>query len=85
MRRLDAAAGALAGLIMPQPISSGGSLPRTGRSNVRGTSGTRSGNCVLISGGGAGLVSAAGHTITAPFSRMSSAVTQGECIGSEAK
>ena len=42
-----AAAGALAGLIMPQPISRGGSLPRTGRSNVRGTSGTRSGNCAL--------------------------------------
>ncbi len=60
-----------AGLIMPQPMRNGGSRPRTGRSNVCGTSGTRSGNCALISGGGAGLVSAAGQTTTAPLSRMS--------------
>ena len=65
--------GALAGLITPQPINNGGKRPRTGRANVCGTSGTRSGKRALISGGGAGSVPAAGQTITAPLSRMSRA------------
>jgi len=59
----------------PHPISNGGSLPRTGRAKLCGTSGTRSGKCASISGGGAGSVSAARQTTTAPFSRIVSALT----------
>ena len=80
-----AAAGALAGLIIPQPIRNGGSRPRTGRAKVCGTSAMRSGKRALIAGGGSGVVGAAGQSTTAPFSRISCAVTQGERSGSAAK
>ncbi len=70
--------GAACGLISAQPMRSTGSRPVTGRSKARGgTSGTRSGNRSLMSGGGVPAVSVVGQTTIAPFLRTSFIVTQG--------
>jgi hypothetical protein len=63
-----AGAAAFAGLIMPQPMRSGGARPCSERAKVCGTSGARSGKCAAISGGGVGSVFVAGQTTTAPLS-----------------
>ena len=80
-----AAAGAFAGLIMPHPIRNGGSLPCTGRAKVCGTSGTRSGKCALISGGGAGIRIGRRPDHDGALLADVSAVTQGERSGSASK
>jgi hypothetical protein len=63
--RISPPYGAL-GRTIAQPIRSAGWRPFTIRSNARGTSGTRSGNRLAISSGGAPDVSAARHTTTPP-------------------